>query len=593
MRVDNLLLEKFLGEGQFGEVYLTKKDGDDKLYATKTYEREKIENSQYMKYLKNEINILKMLNHPNIVKYDDIKKSKNHFYIIMEYCNGGELSKILAKYQEKYDKPFSQEIVQYLMRQIIDAFKYMHERDIMHRDIKLENILLHFENDKDKEELNLMKSQVKIIDFGFAIKLNNNSVTYTTIGNPLNMDPQMLKKYINNDEKSQKLGYDKKSDIWSLGAICYEMLIGKPAFDSEDIDELTMKIKEGKYKVPNTLSREAISFLDGMLQYDSFERLTCQELSEHPFLKNDIKDFHSIDVNQTTNNQDDNQNEIVLDVKQKSVWSNLDNEDKKDLNNIPSQLPHSGDKTNEEITKSEDIQNMKTNVNEELPIRNANTSQTAGNNNTNLNTNNNMGAPNPVYQNNLNNNNSNNNNFNNNSNNFNNNSNYNNSNNFNNNSNYNNINNNYNNYNNSNNLNNNNNSNNFNNNNNYNYNNFKNNNNFNNNSNYNNSNNFKNNNYSSNFNNNSNYNNFNNNSNYNNFNNNNSNNFNNCSIDNNMNRPPLSQRAQIYQGRQSFQQQMPIPQLLMNSSAFSQNNQRIPQASNDEIGYSFSSGIYS
>ena len=601
MRVDNLLLEKYLGEGQFGEVYLTKKDGDDKIYATKAYEREKIEGSQYMKYLKNEINILKMLNHPNIVKFADIKKSKKHFYIIMEYCNGGELSKILQRYQEKYDKPFSQEIVQYLMRQIIDAFKYMHEKDIMHRDIKLENILLNFENDKDKEELNLMKAQVKIIDFGFACKLDNKAVTYTTIGNPLNMDPQMLKKYTNPDEKSKQLGYDKKTDIWALGSICYEMLIGKPAFDSEDISELTSKVQEGKYKVPTTLSREAISFLDGMLQYDSFERLTCEELSNHPFLKNDVKDFHLIDAKQVSNNPDNNQNEIILDSKNKSVWTLFDNEDETEVNNTPSQIPNSEVKENEEMKNRQDIQNMKTNINEELPLRNANNSQSARVNNTNINTNLqtnvNMGAPNPVYQsniynsdsNNSNNINSNNNNSNSNNNNPNNSNNSNkslniNSSNSNKNSNINSNNNNYNN-NNSNNYNKQN-SNNYNNNNNYN----SNNNNFNCNQ-FNNSNFFNNN---SNYNNNYNNNNFNNYNNSNDFNNNsNSNNFNNGNMNTNMNRPYLSQSAKGFQGSLPNQQSMPNPQVPIYGSVFEQNRQRIPQSLDNELGYSFSGGIYS
>ena len=105
----------------------------------------------------------------------------------MEYCNGGELSKALQNYQLKYGKAFNEELVQYLMRQIIiSAFKTIHNKGYMHRDIKLENILLHFNNEQDKNNLNLMKAQIKIIDFGFACKIDKNSLTYTEIGNPIN-----------------------------------------------------------------------------------------------------------------------------------------------------------------------------------------------------------------------------------------------------------------------------------------------------------------------------------------------------------------------------------------------------------------------
>ena len=146
------------------------------------------------------------------------------------------------------------------MRQIISAFKYIHGQGLMHRDIKLENILLNYENEEDKKNLNLMKAQVKIIDFGFACKIQKNALTYTAIGNPLNMDPLILKKLNSWGKKARQLGYDQKADIWSLGAICYEMLIGRAAFDAEDMEDLVDKIETGKYKVPTTLSKKLYHF---------------------------------------------------------------------------------------------------------------------------------------------------------------------------------------------------------------------------------------------------------------------------------------------------------------------------------------------
>ena len=333
MIIDNLILEKCIGKGSFGEVYITSIKGDDKKkLATKKLERDQI-GQEALKYLTNEIKILHKLDHPNIVKFHSIKKTRKHFYIVMEYCNGGELSKALEKYQEKYGKPFSQEIVQHFMRQIIDAFKYIHGNKIIHRDIKLDNVLINFESEKDKEELNLMKATAKIIDFGFACFINKSGLLYSTLGSPINMDPIILKKLNSGGGKGRQLGYDQKADIWSLGTICYEMLIGKSAFDAEDMDELCEKIENGTYTVPTNLSREVISFINGMLQYNSTTRLTCEELSKHPFLTLNVKDFHPIDMQKVSKKVDDKK--LKINVKQnKSIWAIFNADDEEKLVNI-------------------------------------------------------------------------------------------------------------------------------------------------------------------------------------------------------------------------------------------------------------------
>ena len=329
MQVDNLTLEKELGKGAFGAVYLTKIDNDATPYATKVYDRQTIEKSpDLFRYLKTEATILKNLNHPNIVKLREVKKTKKHYYLVMELCNGGELSKILKQYIAKYNKAFPEEIVQYLMRQIVDAINYLHTLDIMHRDIKLENILLHFDNEEDKKNLNIMKGTVKIIDFGFAIFLNN-KLGETAVGSPQNMDPRILEK-LTNKGRLKKLGYDKKADIWSLGSICYEMLIGRAVFDAEDLEELVFLIEKGDYQLPSGLSREVVSFLNGMLQYDSTIRLSSFQLVHHRFLTGDINTFHKINLTISLN---------VQHSKNQTIWDIFNEEDAKKLNNIsPAQI---------------------------------------------------------------------------------------------------------------------------------------------------------------------------------------------------------------------------------------------------------------
>ena len=332
MHVDNLFLEKLIGKGSFGEVYLTRRKGDNKLYATKIYKRDIFENSiELKKYLKSEVLILRKLDHQNIVKLIEVKKTKKHFYLVMEYCNGDDLLKTLEKYKKKYKKPFSEEIVQYLMKQIMNAFNYIHSKEIMHRDIKLENILLHFDSEQDKLNLNIMKSTPKIIDFGFAIILKN-SLAESILGNPINMAPLLLKKLTSNG-KIRKLGYDNKEDIWSIGSICYEMLIGKPAFDAEDLDDLVDKVEKGNYNVPFTLSKEVVSFLNGMLQYDPKARLTCQQLIKHRFLNENINNFQKIDLNLVKNKIIKNKLEINI-KENKSIWAIFNQEDEDKLMKI-------------------------------------------------------------------------------------------------------------------------------------------------------------------------------------------------------------------------------------------------------------------
>ena len=322
-------MEKLLGEGSFGKVHLTKKEGDSKKYATKELDREEIDSSEAKKYLINEIRILQSLNHPNIVKFVDIKKTKKHYYIMMEFCNGGELSKNLEKYMMKNGTAFPEELVQHFMRQIIDAFKYIHGKKIIHRDVKLDNILLHFDNEEDKKNFNLMKAQVKIIDFGFSCIYNE--IKKSILGSPINMDPLILKKLTDSTGATRELGYDMSADIWSIGTICYEMLIGKSAFDSNDIKELSDKIEKGAYKVPTNISAELVSFLNGMLQYEGKNRLNAEQLSRHAFLTKDVKQFKRINLNEISNKIEDNQIEVDTHenktflqkkpIKNSTIWS--------------------------------------------------------------------------------------------------------------------------------------------------------------------------------------------------------------------------------------------------------------------------------
>ena len=384
MILDDLTFEKLLGKGSFGEVYLTTKKGHPGYFATKKIPKAMAESPKTQKYFFNEIKILNGIDHKNIMKLYEVKRSTENYYLVCELCNGGSLNEILDKYRKMFRRPFTEEIVQYLMRQIVDAIKFLHGKHIIHRDLKLDNILTNFENIKDKENMNLLGAQVKIIDFGFATVLAGNSLAFSTLGSPINMDPGILKKFVGRDDK----GYDEKVDIWSLGTLCYEMLIGKPTFEAKTMRELQEKIDKGEYTLPTSLSKEAVSFLNAMLQYDSSYRLTAEELSRHHFLTRDIKQFTRINMNEVKNNLTEDDKLKINVKKNQSIWAIFNNNDLDDVSGYIIEN-NEKDKFLAPIAEMENV-NLNDNGNINNNMNNNNMNNNNMNNNININNNNNM-----------------------------------------------------------------------------------------------------------------------------------------------------------------------------------------------------------
>ena len=293
--IEDYSLIKSIGKGEFGEVYLTSKKGTSQLFATKKVSKQKIESPSIKKYFINEVTILKELQHKNIIKLEEIRQTVHNFYIITEFYNGGSLCDCLRKHRMIRGKPFSEEVVQHLMRQILDALKYLHSKRIIHRDLKLDNMLINFESEDDKNNLNMLKAEVKIIDFGFATYLDNSGLRYSILGSPINMDPILLTKLINQNV-SNLIGYSEKADIWSLGTVCYELITGKVIFHAQNLLDLVRLVEIGTYHIPTDLSQETVSFLESMLQYTSKYRLSAEELANHPFLTKNVYEFNKINI---------------------------------------------------------------------------------------------------------------------------------------------------------------------------------------------------------------------------------------------------------------------------------------------------------
>jgi serine/threonine protein kinase len=344
MLVEDLTLLKVLGKGSFGEVYLTSKTGCKEKFATKKISKKFTQNPKAKKYLDNEINILKEINHPNIVKLYEVKDTSNFFYLVTEYCNSGGLQELLDNYIKKNKKPFPEEVVQYFMKQIVSAIYYLHKHNILHRDIKLDNILVHYDSEEDKAKNNFLKAKIKLIDFGFARHLNEGDLAQSILGSPINMDPGILRK-LNKMAHSKEYGYDQKADIWSLGTACYEMLIGKNAFDAKSLSELVKKVEEGNYKLPTTISKEAVSFINGMIQYDLKKRLSAEELYHHPFLTTPYSQLTKIIIRRNSNKVIGSQ--VLMNAKKmnESIWD-VFGEEREILDGIHSQRVNTNNNQN-------------------------------------------------------------------------------------------------------------------------------------------------------------------------------------------------------------------------------------------------------
>ena len=309
--VDDLILFNYIDSGCFAEIYLSKKQDSNILLATKKISLKYISVEPLFKTsLQNEINFLKELNHPNIIKLYEVKIKPDYIYLIMEYCNGGSLKKALNNYKAKYGKPFSEEIVKYLMQQILLAVDYLHSQGIVHRDLKLDNILLKYNNNNnigninEIDELNIFQSEIKIIDFNISTRAKK-----------ITQDDEIL---LNDDYEDNN--FNKKIDIWYLGLLCYEMLFGEKLSGSENNNGHI--INQPYVIIPQSISLEAQTFLLSMLQTDSKKRLSAKELLKHNFLqKNESTNkLSELNINPDLSNLNNlnnlnNSNSIIIDNK--------------------------------------------------------------------------------------------------------------------------------------------------------------------------------------------------------------------------------------------------------------------------------------
>ena len=217
-----------------------------------------------------QINILKTLDHPNIIKIYEFYSTEKYVYIINELCTGGELFNKIVEV-----KHFTESTACYIMRQLLSAVAYCHDKGVIHRDLKPENILIENSEEKDNEFFH-----IKIIDFGTCEILKKKKLT-EQIGTSFYIAPEVL-----------KTGYNEKCDLWSCGVILYILLCGSPPFYGKSEKEIFQRILDGninfKHKIWCKISEEAKNLVTKLLQVDPTKRLSAREALEDIWFKKNI-----------------------------------------------------------------------------------------------------------------------------------------------------------------------------------------------------------------------------------------------------------------------------------------------------------------
>ena len=257
------LEEKAIGANHYGVIKRAKLGFDpSQVYAVKIIKKDKLTND--INPLKNEFELLRFLDHPNILKFYEIFQDTNHYYFVMEYCDGGSITTYIEK-----NGALSEELTKNIMFQVLQTLAHLHACGIAHRDIKPDNFLL-----KNKD----INSPIKLTDFSLSRKFTQGSTMYTLLGTPSYVAPELL----------MKKGYTHKADLWSAGVMMYLMLAAKFPFKGETSAMLFQKIKIGDYDLSaspqlKNLSGDGVALLCGLLEKDPNKRLSAHEALRQPW----------------------------------------------------------------------------------------------------------------------------------------------------------------------------------------------------------------------------------------------------------------------------------------------------------------------
>lgn len=263
-----------LGRGRFSVVCSALHNKENEHYAVKVVENESLADEENLEALETEIRILRKLRHPYIVTLKEVVTTAQQTYIVMELLSGGELFERIVK-----KGCFSEPEAAALFSQIMLSMEYLHSLDIVHRDVKPENILYIADGSND----------VKLIDFGYAGVWSPDKPLTGLCGTPDYVAPEVLTWY---DDDDKGTAYGKGSDLWSLGVLLYVILSGCSPFSADAEEQLLKQVAEAKYEFYEhewkDVSDNAKDLIKRLLVVDPAQRLSMQQLLAHPWLKDAV-----------------------------------------------------------------------------------------------------------------------------------------------------------------------------------------------------------------------------------------------------------------------------------------------------------------
>ena len=262
--MDRYEVVKQLGEGSFGVVNLAKDlENEDRYVVIKTIQNY----GQDMEQEKQEAILLSKLNHPNVIQYyDSFLSSESKLCIVLEYADGNDLSKYISR------KKLPEKKILSIFSQIIFGLAYIHSQNILHRDIKTENILV-FKN-----------GMIKIGDFGISRILSDGELAQSIVGSPYFMAPELF----------GQSPYSYPADIWAAGCVLYQLMTHKYPFQARSREELMIRVLNGNNPaIPRRFSKELTDLFLQMLSRDPLERPTAADILNRPIIRNALSEFQN------------------------------------------------------------------------------------------------------------------------------------------------------------------------------------------------------------------------------------------------------------------------------------------------------------
>lgn len=257
----NFDIGKPLGKGKFGNVYLAREKESKFIVALKVLFKSQLVKSSVEHQLRREVEIQAHLRHPHILKLYGYFHDDTRIYLILEFAARGEMYKELKKQGR-----FSEQLSATYIAELSDALIYCHAKNVIHRDIKPENLLMG------------LRGELKIADFGWSVHTPS-SKRQTLCGTLDYLPPEMI----------EGKAHDKMVDIWSLGVLCYEFLVGFPPFESQTQDETYRRIRRCVCQFPDHVSPGARDLIQKLLRYNPSDRLSLEGVLNHPWIKENAK----------------------------------------------------------------------------------------------------------------------------------------------------------------------------------------------------------------------------------------------------------------------------------------------------------------